>query len=720
MGDYSTENGKKQSTDELKVRPNTPQGGGFGIGAWIKHLFPWLRRLHYIAKVLSFVTVRRSPRRLFTLMRFLHRYRRTATSIIYASIAAAAYSLAFLLRFDFAWPTTYTGVFLWTLGLLVAVRVGFALATRLGTRSWRYVGLRDPLRLTLTATAGSILFFAVTWGLPILPRIPRSVIVMEWLLTGNLTAALWVTYRLIAERRTHRDHRSEKNKRVLVVGAGRVGEMLVREMVHFPTGHTPVGFVDDDSMKLGTLIHGIEVIGSVDDLAEIAEECEAQQIFIAIPSAQPAQIRRIIEHCENLDIGFKLLPGIREVIKGDAHVHQLREVRLEDLLGRNPIQLELPELSSDLGGETVLITGVAGSIGSELARQVALHAPGKLILIDQAETPLYYIDLELVRNYPDLDVEACLLDVTDCTPLDQVFARHKPSRVFHAAAYKHVPMMEGHPGPAVHNNVLGTWRVAKAAGEHGAERFILVSTDKAVRPANIMGATKRISELVTLYFQARYPKTAFGAVRFGNVLGSNGSVIPLFKRQLDAGEPLTVTHEAVTRFFMTIPEAVQLILHASLLPKIRGGIAMLEMGEPVPIIELAKDLLRLSGKSARLGRDIVITGLRPGEKLHEELAAPDEKAIQTGIEKVNLLDTNGARLPESIAKAIEEERVGDVLAYLKSEIMVVDLETEVALDAAKEFAQNDRARLGSDSVPSETSLRGRSTGVSASVPQSPS
>ena len=545
----------------------------------------------------------------------------------------------------------------------------------------------------MAVTAGSILFFAITWGLPITPRVPRSVIVMEWLLTGNLTAAVWIIYRLTFERQTHRDRRSGESKRVLVVGAGMAGQMLVREMARFPTGYTPVGFVDDDSMKRGTRIHGIEVIGSVDHLAEIAEDCEVEQIFIAIPSAEPAQLRRIIEHCENLDIGFKLLPGIRQVIEGDAHVHHLREVRLEDLLGRNPIQLELPQLSSDLEGETVLITGAAGSIGSELARQVALHAPSKLILVDQAETPLYFLDLELRRDYPDLDVETRLVDVTDQVRLDQVFASRQPSRVFHAAAYKHVPMMEGHPRSAVHNNVLGTWLVAKAAGEHGAQRFILVSTDKAVRPANIMGATKRISELVTLYLQDRYPNTAFGAVRFGNVLGSNGSVVPLFKRQLDAGEPLTVTHEDVTRFFMTIPEAVQLILHASLLPKLRGGIAMLEMGEPVPIVELAKNLLRLSGKSARVGRDIVITGLRPGEKLHEQLAAPDEKAIQTGIEKVNLLNTNGARLPESIAAAIEEERIEDVLAYLKAEIMLVGREAEVALNGEEAGAQMVESEL---------------------------
>jgi FlaA1/EpsC-like NDP-sugar epimerase len=626
-----------------------------------------------------------------TLLQLLRKYRRTTTSIIYVSIAAASYSLAFLLRF----PLTRVepGRFLWGLFLLLVIRAGFALATRLGVGSWRYVGIRDLLRLTLATTAGSVLLYAISWGgLPIVPRVPRSVIVLEWLLTGNLTAAVWIIYRLNFERQTHRDHRSEENKRVLVVGAGMAGQMLVREMARFPTGHTPVGFVDDDSMKRGTLIHGIEVVGSVDDLAEIAEECEVEQVFIAIPSAEPAQLRRIIELCENVDIGFKLLPGIREVIEGDARLDQLREVRLEDLLGRNPIKLEFPELSTDVEGQTVLITGAAGSIGSELARQVALHAPAKLILIDQAETPLYYIDLELGKNHPNLDVEARLIDVTDCTRLDEVFTAHKPSRVFHAAAYKHVPMMEGHPRAAVHNNVLGTWLVAKAAGEHGAKRFILVSTDKAVRPANVMGATKRIAELVTLYLQDSYPKTAFGAVRFGNVLGSNGSVIPLFKSQIEAGEPLTVTHEDVTRFFMTIPEAVQLILQASLLPKIKGGIVMLEMGQPVPILELAKNLLRLSGKGARVGRDIVITGLRPGETLHEELAGPDEKAIQTGIEKVNLLDTNAAQLPEPIANAIDGEHIEEVLAYLRAEIMVVDPEAEVALDAEKTIAQ----MVGSD------------------------
>ena len=622
---------------------------------------------------------------MITLLPFLRKYRRTTTSIIYAVIAAASYSLAFLLRF--AVLREDPGRFLWSLPLLIVIRVAFALATRLGIGSWRYVGIRDLFRLTLTITAGSILFFAVTRWVPFTPHVPRFIIVLEWLLTGNLTAAVWITYRLNFERKTHRDQGSEEIKRILVVGAGMAGQMLVREMGRLPTGYTPVGFVDDDPLKWHTLIHGIEVIGSIDDLSGIAERCEVEQIFIAIPSASPAQLRRIIELCENLGIGFKLLPGIREVIGGDAHLHQLREVRLEDLLGRTQIKLELPNLSRDLEGQTVLITGAAGSIGSELARQVALHAPSKLILVDQAETPLYYIEVELRKNHPNLDVEACLVDVTDCTRLDEVFTRQQPSRVFHAAAYKHVPMLEGHPLAAVHNNVIGTWLVAKTAAKCGADRFILVSTDKAVRPANVMGATKRIAELVTLHLQDLYPKTAFGAVRFGNVLGSSGSVIPIFKSQMEAGEPLTVTHEDVTRFFMTIPEAVQLILQASLLPKIKGGIAMLEMGEPVPILELAKNLLRLSGKGARLGRDIVITGLRPGEKLHEELAAPNEKAIPTGIEKVNLLDTSEMWLPESIIAAVDEGCIEEIVAFLKAEIMVLDPKAEAAVDMERPVAR---------------------------------
>jgi len=610
---------------------------------------------------------------------FAQGHRRLTTSGIYAVVTACSYALAFGIRFEFSWPLEYWRLFWGTVTVLVALRIIVALATRLGIGSWRYVGIHDLLRLTVAMLAGSIAFFAITWTLPIFPRVPRSVIVLEFLLTGNAIAAIWVSYRLFFEKVTHRRRSVDDLKRVVVVGAGMAGQMLVREIGRFPTAYEPVGFVDDDPMKWGSRIHGVEVIGAVDDLATIAADVAAELILIAIPSAEPQQLRRIIEVCEDLDIGFKLLPGIREVLEGDAHLHQLREVRVEDLLGREPVQLALPELAEDLRNEVVLITGAAGSIGSELARQVALHSPRMLILLDHAETPLYFVDLELRQAHPALAIDARLVDVTDRSRVEAVFSEYRPTRVYHAAAYKHVPMMEEHPRAAVRNNVIGTWLVAQCAGLCGTTQFVLVSTDKAVRPANIMGATKRIAELVTLHMQERYPQTAFGAVRFGNVLGSNGSVIPLFERQLAAGEPLTVTHEDVTRYFMTIPEAVQLILQAALLPRMKGGIAMLEMGEPVPIMELARNLLRLSGKPARVGREIIITGLRPGEKLHEELAAPEERAIPTGLEKVNLLDTSNIALPKAVADAIDRADLEQVLMYLREEIIDCRLDSSMAL-----------------------------------------
>jgi FlaA1/EpsC-like NDP-sugar epimerase len=337
------------------------------------------------------------------------------------------------------------------------------------------------------------------------------------------------------------------------------------------------------------------------------------------------------------------------VVAGNVTLQQLREVRIEDLLGREPIQLELPELTEDLTGATVLITGAAGSIGSELSRQVALHGPARLVLLDQAESDLFYLDLELRDRHPDVNIVPVVADIVDGARVEQVFSDHLPDRVFHAAAYKHVPMMECNAREAVRNNVVGTWRVGDAAGRFGAGRFVLVSTDKAVNPTNVMGATKRLAELVVLDLQQRYPQTTYGAVRFGNVLGSNGSVLPLFRRQLSEGRALTVTHPDATRYFMTIPEAVQLILQASLLDEFRGHIAMLEMGDPVRIRDLAINLLQLAGVPDPESR-LSFIGLRPGEKLHEELEAPDEETQPTPVPKVRVL-----RSPMSTVPAVAEQ-----------------------------------------------------------------
>lgn len=575
----------------------------------------------------------------------LEQHRRWVALAIYGGVAIVAYVSAYLLRFELTWRPEYSPVVLRTLPLLVAIRLVCAHAFGLLMGRWRFVSTRDVHRLAAATVTGSLIFYVVTRVIPLPILVPRSVILIEWVLTTYLTAGLWLGYRSIFERiRYRRSGINGHAKRVLIVGAGEAGNQLAREMHRIPTGYYPVGFIDDDPAKWGTSLQGVAVLGPTSELVSIAARERVQELIIALPSASPADLRRVVERCEATNLPFKVLPGIASVLAGEARVDQLREVRIEDLLGREPIRLELPELAEDLRGEVALITGAAGSIGSELARQIALHEPTALILLDQAETDLFYLELELRERHPDLKLVPVVADVVDEGSVERVFRKYAPSRIYHAAAYKHVPMMEANPHEAVRNNVIGTWRVAEAAGRHCAEKFVLVSTDKAVRPTSVMGATKRLAEALILGLQERFPETRYCAVRFGNVLGSNGSVIPIFKRQLASGKPLTVTHPEATRYFMTIAEAVQLILQASLLPEMRGRIAMLEMGEPVRIVDLARNLLRLSGAANGNGKGLVFTGLRPGEKLHEELVAPDEVVTPTSIPKVRLLGTTSGEL----------------------------------------------------------------------------
>ena len=601
----------------------------------------------------------------------LRRHRTLVSLSAFAVVTAVAYALAYLLRFDFDWPASQTAEFWLTLPLLLAIRLTLARILRLSTSRWRFIGTLDMAHLMVATSLGSAVFYLLTWVLHFPVSVPRSVIVLEWLLTSHGTAALWMTYRLLFQhyRRVGAVNGSA-DRRVLLVGSGEAAAMLVREMVRLPTGYKPVGMVDDDPMKWGTTIDGVEVIGSIDDLKPIAEVEKADELILAIPSATHTQLNRMVGLCERTELPFRILPGIAEVLAGEGLLQQLRPVRVEDLLGREPVKLELPELAREVEGQCILVTGAAGSIGSELSRQIALHGPDKLVLLDQAETPLVDLDLELREEFPGLDLLPVVGDVTDRRRVERLFRDHQPSQVFHAAAYKHVPMMESNAAEAVRNNVLGTYTVARAAGESGAAKFVLVSTDKAVCPANVMGATKRLAELVVLETQDRFPATGFSAVRFGNVLASAGSVIPLFRKQMERGRPLTVTHPEITRYFMTIPEAVQLILQASLLPNIGGHIAMLDMGEPVRILDLARMILRLSGSPGVMGRDIVFTGLRPGEKLHEELVAPDEETVETPIPKVRLILQGAPEMEEAtyyaevwgalLRDGFEEEVLGDV------------------------------------------------------------
>lgn len=569
---------------------------------------------------------------------FVAGHRRLVAMAVYGGVAAVAYVLAYFLRFDFGVPPEHVATLGVTLPILVAVRLVASSVFRLAMGRWRFVSTEDVVRLATAGVAGSLVFVVGVAALPLSPAVPLSVVVVELVLTVLLTAGAWLAYRLLFERIRHaRSERNGRRKRVMIVGAGEAGNLLAREILRTPTGYELVGFVDDDPMTWGATLHGVEVLGSTEDLGDYAEHFRVDEIIIAVPSASPPELRRIVERCETQDRPFKVLPGISEVLDGEVRLGHVRDLRIEDLLGREPVSLELPELAAELRGRSVLITGAAGSIGSELARQVAVHEPARLVLLDQAETDLFFVERDLRENHPELSIVAVVGDILDREGVRRVFEEHDPRWVFHAAAYKHVPMMECNVREAVKNNVLGTRRIARAAGRHGSERFVLISTDKAVEPSSVMGATKRAAELVTMACEDDFPDTSFLAVRFGNVLGSQGSVVPIFERQLEEGKPLTVTHPDVTRYFMTLSEAVQLVLKASTLREAEGEIAMLDMGEPIRILDLARDLIRLHGLRPGTDVEIEFIGLRLGEKLHEELTGRDEATVPTPVEKVRIM-----------------------------------------------------------------------------------
>jgi FlaA1/EpsC-like NDP-sugar epimerase len=569
------------------------------------------------------------------------RYRRRMVSILSTiAVTIAAYAAAYAIRFEMQWPTEYTGVFLATLFWLVSARVFASVLFKLNLHRWRYSGIRYIVNIVAATAVSSLVFYLIAQGLPLDRAVPRSVILLEFILASYALGALRMTYRFVSEWGQRRQLTREDGRlfrRTLIVGAGEAGSLVSQHLVHHPElGYAVTGFVDDDPGKARTRMWGIPVLGSLKDLPRLVASHLIDELVVAMPSASPDAIRRLVGICRDLDVRLKILPAEGSVLRGDEAMVRLREVRIEDLLAREPVDLELPQLTADIEGQTVLITGAAGSIGSELARQVVLHKPKRLILFDQAETGLFYIDLELRDRHPDVRIIPMVGDILNKDRLGEVFTKWKPSRVFHAAAYKHVPMMEANPSEAVRNNVIGTWQVAATAGKAGAAKFVLISTDKAVNPENVMGMTKRAAELAILSCADLYPGTAFTAVRFGNVLGSQGSVIPIFKRQADEGRNLTVTHRDVTRYFMTIPEAVQLVLQASLLPEARSHIAMLDMGHPVSVLEMARNFLRLRGVTDP-DEHIDFIGLRPGEKLHEELTGESEETRSTSHPKVRVV-----------------------------------------------------------------------------------
>ena len=541
--------------------------------------------------------------------------------------------LAFALRFDWKIPGYYLDYY-WQIALfVVGLRLALFLYFGLYRGVWRYIGINDLLAIFKSVSLGSLLVAAASfltrrldysrWGLPLhwLEGYPISVIVAEWLGDIIFIGGLRLGLRLLQRHRAATRYRHLEKKRVLIVGAGDAGEMVARQLMAHPEyGYQPMGFLDDDRLKQGKKIHGIPILGGRDAILPIVHKKEIEEIIIAIPSAPGSVIKSLVEECRRARVRFKIVPGIQDIIEGEVNLNQIREVELEDLLRRPPVKLNLEEIAGYLSGRRVLVTGAGGSIGAELCRQIAKYNPARLAMLGKGENSLYEIEHELIK-IPGLDLVTLVGDVNDPPRMQRIFSEQRPQVVFHAAAHKHVPMMEANPTEAVKNNIFGTRVLAEAALKYGAERFVLISTDKAVNPTSIMGATKRMAEDVIASLVGR--KTKFMTVRFGNVLGSRGSVVPLFKKQIAAGGPVTVTHPEMQRFFMTIPEAVQLVIQAGAMG--RGGeIFILDMGKPVKILDLARDLITLSGLEPEVDIPIEFIGLRPGEKLYEELLTAEE------------------------------------------------------------------------------------------------
>ncbi len=555
---------------------------------------------------------------------------------------------AFVLRFDGAIPDTEAALWLRALPWLLFVRAMVFVPFGLYTGLWRYAGIWDLRNIIMSIAASSGLFSILVGVAGPFRGYPRSVVLIDAVLLVFLMGGARLFRRTVRELTL-----PKRGKRVLIYGAGGAGEMIVRDMKRNAAyDYEPVGFIDDDAAKRGKRIHGVRVLGDRQDLRRIMGTADPHEILIAIPAADPVTRRQIVSALREFKVPITTLPSLDDIVNGRVGVPQIRKLHIEDLLARAPIGLDVGQIRHLLTGKRVMVTGAGGSIGSELCRQIASLRPERLILYERYENALYAINNDLADLASPASFRAVIGDVTDRRRLDAVLSEHRPHLIFHAAAHKHVPLMQLNPCEAVKNNVLGTRLVAEAAARHGVERFILISTDKAVNPSSIMGATKRIAELI-VQTPVSGGRTAFATVRFGNVLGSNGSVVPRFLDQIRAGGPVTVTHPEIRRFFMLIPEAVQLVLHAAALAE-DGGVYVLDMGAQIKLVDLARDLIRLSGLVPDDDIPIVFTGLRPGEKLYEELTCASEQIAPSSVEKITHVRSTNAPEPAVVARQVAE------------------------------------------------------------------
>ncbi|OGV41343.1 MAG: multidrug MFS transporter [Legionellales bacterium RIFCSPHIGHO2_12_FULL_42_9] len=562
-------------------------------------------------------------------MSFLHKlYKKLPVLIFDCTAIPAAWYGAFWLRHNMHHFSGRSSLFGFVVLFVIQITCYYCFKVYRGL--WRFSSINDVVRIIKAVTSTTFLAIPVFYLTSVLPQVPRSIFPMY----GLILVTILCSGRLA--RRTYREGlvlqgRENFAKRVLIIGAGQAGESLVRDLKR-TSNYWPIGFVDDNPTRRDMEIHGVAVLGTIAELSDIVKTKQIDLIIIAIPSARSAEMRRIVGYCEGCPVSFQTLPSLSVLVSGQSKVNALRDVNIEDLLGRGEVHLEWDKITHSIKNKRVLVTGGGGSIGSELCRQIMRLQPDELLIIDNSEYNLYQIELELRAKHPDVSLKVGLLSVTDQKGIDACFTQFKPTIVFHAAAYKHVPMLEQQTRVAALNNVIGTQVIAEMSARMKVEKFVLISSDKAVNPANVMGATKRVAEIFCQNFNEQV-ETQFITVRFGNVLGSSGSVVPLFQKQIEAGGPVTVTHPDITRYFMTIPEACQLILQA--MTNGHGGeIFVLDMGEPIKISYLAEQMIKLAGKEHDQEIVIQYTGLRAGEKLFEEIFHASEKLVPTEHEKL--------------------------------------------------------------------------------------
>jgi len=557
-----------------------------------------------------------------------HVLTRAALSLLQCVLIAVSGVAAFLLRFEFSLPERDIVYLAWSLPVWVVTKGTVFHFLALDRCGWRYVSVPDILRLAVGNVAGSLcslclILFIAPGGFP------RSIYVLDLLVCSVATGGARLGTRLLMNwgRRP-----ATEMKRIVIYGAGKAGVTLLSEIrSNSRLGYDVRGFIDDDLEKTGHVIQGVPVLGTGADLKPIATRQALEEVLIAIRYAPGSCMSSVLRSCHDAGLRCRTIPSLAEIIENRALAPQIRDVAVEDLLGRSPVLLDEHAIRDTLGDQVVMVTGAAGSIGSEVCRQIARFGPRKLIGYEIAETPLFEIDRELRKAFPNLDFRPEIGSIQNCSRVDEVLGRHRPTVIYHAAAYKHVPLMETHLFEAVENNILGTRNVALAAAQNGVRDFVMISSDKAVRPTNVMGATKRVAELLVNALQNG--GTKYASVRFGNVLGSNGSVVPIFKKQIALGGPITITHPEMRRYFMTIPEAAQLVLQASTMSK-GGEIFVLDMGKQVRIVDLAINLILLSGLRPQEDISLQFTGIRPGEKLYEELSCADESTLPTFHEKI--------------------------------------------------------------------------------------